>query len=1765
MAEPNLVPREGPSNHMPGAPGSKIPIRNSDMNNQQHHAGVGPSVSGGVGGANCDPKETNQSGQPTPANPRRPVTLHISSNGSSYGSELATLLRHLVDSGSKRGEILKELRRLIKRSEGRLPDVDRMQFFEAFYPMLADIRSKVVAETTMLIVDIIPQMGEHDLDPCMSIILPRVIPNLGHDGIEVRRASLRLLHVYMRYTNNLQKVLRMYIQYGLENHDKSAQKGCVLSLPLLFTEEFSRENLFPLVQSLGHLLVHSEANLFYPIFLAMQRLHSLVGNDTFRMYLQHLSPETVILYQKVLSRSSSTANSVARSDPHYGQSKLTNGHGTTAANSPSSEEQPRHQQSNVNDQQQQQSDVEYREENFASNRKARQDDGAARSFMEDEHGENVLQQQSTGQQHQQTNVSFDNQHQMDESISLSSNDTIPIDKIITTGDIPRNFQHLSPTQLAEAKRALIDSMILMQGTTAERSLGLEVEEDESKTDIDEPEVEQYQQQQQQQQQQPVMNQSSSNIEINQATLAMMMRMNDDFDRITQITTSNPDDTNSIGSEFNLAYGIFPLAVLNRALSDKMPDKIEGLMQMLNIMREAPTTHFSILVNYIPNFLSQTISPLVDHHNFKVTICGLEMLEVMVERLRLSAYPYSKQMIEIILKRLGDARALVREHDIKVTHRLMFHFPLQNVLNHLLEYKHHRNPKVREEIINRVTVALLMFPRSEFNLTRLSFEVASMLIDTKRSVRLAALESVAVIGHTLGPHRIISLLSTVQAIEQATQSDGLLNAVQARLARRDLPRCNPDGTLRYVLSVPPYSGWFPSTSEPDIEWILMASSSSCNGSGGGEASDKVPGNSSSQVQHHQINGHKTELKVHQQFSMEENIETNDEDSCMESDKSDNLMKPINQISRHFQKVENSQESHNVDGNGSFDEPRSPKSDDSNKSRELWRYYFMRFKQHLAEATCSSASSAISSRSKTADWIKRPLDYCYEVRDIRKTSFGDLDQIGLERGGRGGVMVGEQSADDVGVRRVGGGGGGRGGGEEKDEGKYKVASMRRKKGEMGGSSEDISGLRKGDAIIYETLRMAAGGGGIRDNRATSMPTLSSSDHLSDISEQSREDGEGGGGHFNPRKDISYPHQILRQRLQQAQYEAVHQPRSEPSSPPDQKMLVRRETDFEINFERLKSRMDGQSVGGIMCATTSSGQPPPFHHHRSSLEIIPNGTSTSVPLDVANNNCTAANNTNINYSNKRIPGAQQTTISSQAKSDPEIDHRTINENTIIIKDSGPPRRPSILPVVSVAGPNSETSERRPSKSHGKDGQSPSYQTISSPAIHDDLSRDVGHHHQSPSQQQQQRDQTIDTETKPSPVTLQVPIDHHPHPHAHHPDKVTFEMPTMNGTNEPGERSSEKEGFSSGDDEMIRTVEGEAGQGASESGSINSKTEDESCEDERNVNVKDVPAGEIIASNVPISGGDVDQDVDHTVADLVKPKSRTPAMKRKNLAAINKRLSRSISPPHTRQPQYQMIRIQPAIPPNANIRHIMENVVKTEGPFENPSEALRAAIGALKEEAWTTKVEGMLAITRLASFHSPVLQRELHNVVVSLVDEVKNLRSSVSRSAIFTLGDLFLKMKRSIESEMELIGSALINKCGENASFIREDCERAIQSMIDEMPQIKSALVLIHYGSNHRNTNVRRTSAYFISVLAEKMGSVKCLMGPRDIGENLLQAASKFLMDGSPHTRYYGRKIFSILMNNNLFDKLLRKHITPGMYRNICGILESIKRRGIGERPAD
>lgn len=57
------------------------------------------------------------------------------------------------------------------------------------------------------------------------------------------------------------------------------------------------------------------------------------------------------------------------------------------------------------------------------------------------------------------------------------------------------------------------------------------------------------------------------------------------------------------------------------------------------------------------------------------------------------------------------------------------------------------------------------------------------------------------------------------------------------------------------------------------------------------------------------------------------------------------------------------------------------------------------------------------------------------------------------------------------------------------------------------------------------------------------------------------------------------------------------------------------------------------------------------------------------------------------------------------------------------------------------------------------------------------------------------------------------------------------------------------------------------------------------------------------------------------------------------------------------------------------------------------------------------MLAVVRLATFHPHYLHRDQHQIALALAAEIRNLRSTVSRSAIFTIGELFANLKSQIE----------------------------------------------------------------------------------------------------------------------------------------------------------
>ena len=48
-----------------------------------------------------------------------------------------------------------------------------------------------------------------------------------------------------------------------------------------------------------------------------------------------------------------------------------------------------------------------------------------------------------------------------------------------------------------------------------------------------------------------------------------------------------------------------------------------------------------------------------------------------------------------------------------------------------------------------------------------------------------------------------------------------------------------------------------------------------------------------------------------------------------------------------------------------------------------------------------------------------------------------------------------------------------------------------------------------------------------------------------------------------------------------------------------------------------------------------------------------------------------------------------------------------------------------------------------------------------------------------------------------------------------------------------------------------------------------------------------------------------------------------------------------------------------------------------------------------------------------------------------------------------------------MDILVQALLFKVGENSVFIREDIDRALSMMIDSMPQTRSIIALVTFGS--------------------------------------------------------------------------------------------------------
>ena len=550
-------------------------------------------------------------------------------SGSKHGPILRNMeeddvLNYLNDkSPEKRTQMLDNLRAVVRRNGGRLPYADKKAIFQGLSLVLTDTNSEVRHQCLQLVHELIPQLGD-ELDECVSIILPKLVPNMGHSKTTIRRDVIQTLHVCMKHTRNMQLLFRAIVMHGIEHRDPRIKKEVIVGLPMLFTPEFSHENFCGITQSLAKRLLDSntEDNLQQHVLLSLQKIRNLVGDDVFHSDIQGLPVSLRKYYYKLMEKDDQEIDADENSIPVHCDSNSTH----------------------------------------------------------------AVQKQ----QHYQAPPTSQN-------------------------------VYVSPT--------------------------------------------------------------SEHYEFGVVPSHVMNKL------------SNQSNFRSRGE------GVEELKVIIRDLSDA-----------------------SALHPYLLNFIS-FLNNLLDDFNFKIITVTLEILGYLVEKLTFDVEPHIKAVVLAITKRMDDNKIVVRQAIMKVVIQLMHLLKPKDVLSVISENLYHKNSRVRQETLNIIIASLLTFPSYEFDLSDLCQMIAHTLVDPKRQVRQASLECFAVLAQAMGAGKTRPLVVAVDSVELHYEGEGVMAAVQARLARRQLPRLNNDRLVDYATPLPTSATSRSSASlGADVEWVLSASSS-----------------------------------------------------------------------------------------------------------------------------------------------------------------------------------------------------------------------------------------------------------------------------------------------------------------------------------------------------------------------------------------------------------------------------------------------------------------------------------------------------------------------------------------------------------------------------------------------------------------------------------------------------------------------------------------------------------------------------------------------------------------------------------------------------------------------------------------------------------------------------------------------------------------------------------------------------------------------------
>ncbi|KAM9842864.1 TOG array regulator of axonemal microtubules protein 1 [Aulostomus maculatus] len=1207
-----------------------------------------------------------------------------------------------------------------------------------------------------------------------------------------------------------------------------------------------------------------------------------------------------------------------------------------------------------------------------------------------------------------------------------------------------------------------------------------------------------------------------------------------------------------------------LGLISQELHEQLLDlknyqnRTNGVEELKHILSEVDMT--SVTSDSIEEFI-HFLPRLLDDSNFKVLFGTLQVLNLLIQKLETNVEKYIKQIVLVALKALGDTRTITRNEYMSVFRQMMKTVAPQQVLDLITGNLKHKNSRVREDVLNIIIAAMLTHPRRDFNISKLCFDVAPSLTDSKKKVRHAALELFAVFDHCLDTGKKQPLMKAVDMVELNEEAEGLMAAVQARRARHILPKLSSEGMVEYGLVMPkPGKRCSPQhSSGADLDWVMnggrISSARSCRtepdsdqlyGYGSlGSLTDELP------FQRRIVSAGKGKNKLPWDMSSLSSSENDQQCStpngkCSEQVTNEDNLPPSGSPDTYIPSFCSAEPQKPQSPRRRVSPVRLRRSGSLNLDPEIFKT------TAFTDSDCVAAKGSVTSRNPS-------VERTFSLPSNHTTPGSFLLPSYPLATLPGGMLTPSPSRRHV-------------------ESSLSMSNTWPNKRENSPHQRDTSPWRdtpRGDLPgrcsprpIRASLGSSSSTSSFRRALSSTRTALSISPVMATAEQAQSYNGLGSNNPGSP------PNQHLERDLH---LEPVST--STAQDPQEQDLL-----DMQEMWKSLRSLRNSAAKKRAKVSLSSSDPDPDSPDSAVRLDLGLDSPLQTSPMltssasesrlsslsSVANSNssgikCSPRNSTSSGRKPciARSPSAKmKSSVSMDFSSLPGLSQRndlspdvgvvglrvsysngTIKTEDEVTGPSPPLLKPALTESFRALKPAKGSQSRNSPASDVPEGVigRGMFGTVAS-SIRPALALSL-----------EQSTSTAKLPTDPSAGIFVLSGCHFEHGDSPRPDEIKDRVknPRVGRENvwlQHLDQLDEKK-------DKIRH-------------SVRKMLSDSPTNENRILNYKDL---QLNGSTLTSSKSNFTSISPTSPVSPPGPESPT----------------KCLTPPHQPSP--------PTVPPNTknmsrirrapslgrtrpSVSHSSDELSPgTPGykknlsespelcPFSKPDLALTQSFNLLNSENWEEKIEGLTFLRSLAHFHPDTLQGRLHDVCLSLIQEVKNLRSGVSRFAVCTLGDLFRHLQKAMDQELEGTVKALLPKAAESNAFIRQDADTALDCMVQHCTPTRSINALLSGGLRHLNALVRKCTAQHLANLVEKVGAARLLCGSKDLTDRILPAVAKLAQDSSQEARYHGRRMLLFLSYHPDFDKILERYISTKDLPTVRDTVLTLKTKGLGEMPHD